>query len=162
MACWQGNKWYRISSNFSLIIAMFSSLKLEIETVNPWDIPQYHTSSCQRLLFHKHFAKPLTWHQGLTITHRGIHPIFSGPWFGTQINTIILTLHTKWYISQFQCEIPDILRGISETNYSRSAHLSSVTRKRVGSRGLRLSICSAHDYIRQDELCSEGKAISFF
>lgn len=36
MACWQGNKWYRISSNFSLIIAMFSSLKLEIETVNPF------------------------------------------------------------------------------------------------------------------------------
>lgn len=131
MACWQGNKWYRISSNFSLIIAMFSSLKLEIETVNPWDIPQHHTPSCQRLLFHKHIAKPLTWHQELTITHRGVHSIFSEPLFGAWTNTIILTLYTKRCISQFQCEIPGILRWISETNCSRSAHLSSLIWKRV-------------------------------
>jgi len=62
----------------------------------------------------------------------------------------------------FSSEIPGILRQISETNDSRSAHLSSLTRKTVGNRGLGLNIWSAHGYIRQDERCSKSKAISYF
>lgn len=146
MACWQGNKWYRISSNFSLIIAMFSSLKLEIETVNPWDIRHHHTPSCQRLLFHKHIAKTLTCTKNW-LSFIGVF-IPSALSLGLVWYTIILTLYSKWSISQFQGKNPDMLRWISETNYSRSAHLSSLTTERDGSRRLTLNICSAHDYIR--------------
>lgn len=159
MACWQGNKWYRISSNFSLIIAMFSSLKLEIETVNPQDIAQYHTSSCQTLrFFHKYTANPLAWHLELTdsqgcLSHLPlamVRYLDKHNYFDSLHQIKIRLVWNPWN--------PDT--GFRD-KWLQKCHLSSMNRKRVRIRGLRLNNWSAPGYVRQDELCSEGKAISY-